>query len=109
MVEHKAGEVSVQSLVPGDELVGEGQAGHEAALLEPEDCGEGAGEEDALDAGVGHDALAEGGLVVRDPLEGPVGLLAHGGHGVQGVEETLLLGGVLRKKGKLIKNTDILK
>ena len=38
----------VVSAVPGDELVTEGEAGHEASLLQPEDGGEGAGEEDSL-------------------------------------------------------------
>lgn len=44
----EAREVAVQALVAGDELVREGEPGHEAALLEPEDGAEGAGEEDAL-------------------------------------------------------------
>ena len=34
--------------VPGDELIAEGEAGHESPLLQPEDRGEGAGEEDSL-------------------------------------------------------------
>lgn len=66
--EEEAGEVGVHALVAGDEFVGEGEPGHEAALLEPEDGGEGAGEEDAFDGGEGDEALREGGFVVGDPF-----------------------------------------
>lgn len=66
--EEEAGEVGVHAFVAGDELVGEGEAGHEAALLEPEDGGEGAAEEDAFDGGEGDEALREGGVLVRDPF-----------------------------------------
>lgn len=61
----EAGEVPVQALVAGDELVGEAEAGHEAALLEPEDGAEGAGEEDALDGGERDEALGEGGVACK--------------------------------------------
>nr|CAD1826466.1 unnamed protein product [Ananas comosus var. bracteatus] len=54
----EASEVAVEALVAGDELVGEGEPGHEATLLEPEDGSAGAGEE-ALDAGEGDEALGE--------------------------------------------------
>ncbi len=37
-----AAEVAVQALVARDEFVGEGEPGHEAALLEPEDGAEAA-------------------------------------------------------------------
>ena len=37
-------------------------------------------EEDALDGGERHEALAEARAVVRDPLEGPVGLFADAGN-----------------------------
>lgn len=39
-VEQLAGEVAVQALVPADHLVAEGQPGHEAPLLQPEDRAE---------------------------------------------------------------------
>jgi hypothetical protein len=92
-VVEEAGEVAVQALVAGDELVGEGEARHEAALLEPEDGAEGAREEDALNAGEGDEALGEA-LAAVDPAHGPVGLAADGGHGVDGAEEAVLLGAV---------------
>ena len=38
--EEQASKVGVHTLVTGDELVGEGQTGHETALLQPEDGGE---------------------------------------------------------------------
>lgn len=43
VLEHRveeAGKVGVETLVAGDELVGEAQAGHQAPLLEPEDGAE---------------------------------------------------------------------
>ncbi len=46
-------------LVAGDKLVGEGQPGHQAALLEPEDGGKRAGEENALNARERNEALGE--------------------------------------------------
>lgn len=79
MGEEEAGEVGVHAFVAGDELVGEGEARHEAALLEPEDGREGAGEEDAFYGGEGDQALREGGFVVRDPFQSPVGFLADAG------------------------------
>lgn len=69
----------MHAFVAGDELVGEGEAGHETAFFEPEDGGEGAGEEDAFDGGEGDEALGEGGGFVRDPSEGPVGFFADAG------------------------------
>ena len=68
MREEEAGEVGVHAFVAGDELVGEGEAGHEPALLEPEDGGEGPAEEDAFHGGEGHEALGKGGVLVRDPF-----------------------------------------
>ena len=79
MREEEAGEVGVEAFVAGDELVGEGEAGHEAAFFEPEDGGEGAGEKDALDGGKGDETLGEGGGFVLDPFDGPVGLFADAG------------------------------
>lgn len=94
MLEHgveQAGEVGVEALVARDELVGEGESGHLAALLEPEDGAEGAGEEDALDAGEADEALGERRSGVVDPLEGPGRLGADRRHGLDGVKETGLL------------------
>ena len=70
----------MEAFVTGDEFVGEGQAGHEAAFLEPEDRGEGAAEKDAFDGGEGDEALGEGGGLVLDPFDGPVGFLADAGN-----------------------------
>ena len=77
--EEEAGEVSVHALIPADELVGEGQTRHQAALLQPEDGGEGTAEEDALYSGESDQALGEGGLLVSDPPQSPIGLLADAG------------------------------
>lgn len=95
VLEEQAGKVGVQALVARDavravnpstrnrrrrhaQLVGERQAGHEAALLEPKDGRKRAGEEDALDGGKGDEALAKGGLGVGDPGQRPVGLALDG-------------------------------
>mmetsp|Transcript_101880 Transcript_101880/g.265950 ORF Transcript_101880/g.265950 Transcript_101880/m.265950 type:complete len:406 (+) Transcript_101880:274-1491(+) len=90
----QACELAVQPLVTGDQLVGEGQARHQAALLQPIDGAERATEEDALDASEGHDALCEAALVVH-PLDSPLCLLLDSGHGVDGVEDLVLLHRVL--------------
>lgn len=58
----QARKVAVQALVARDELVGEGEPVHQAALLEPEDGAEGAREEDALYARPRHQPLREGRL-----------------------------------------------
>lgn len=94
VAEEEARKVRVHALVAGDEFVGEGEAGHEPALLQPEDRGERAGEEDALDGGEGDEALGKGAALVGDPVKGPVGLLLDAGDGLDGVEEVLALGGV---------------
>ena len=69
----------MQPLVAGNEFIGECEAGHETALLEPEDGGEGAGKEDAFNGGEGDKALGEGGGFVLNPFDGPVGLFADAG------------------------------
>ena len=74
MGEEQAGEVGVHAFIAGDELVGEGESGHEAAFLEPEDGGERAAEEDAFDRGEGDEALRKGGILIGYPFESPVGL-----------------------------------
>ena len=94
VAEEEAGEVGVKTLVTGDELVGESETGHETTLLEPEDGGEGAGEEDTFDGGKGHETFGEGGALVADPAKGPVGLLLDDRDGLDGVEEVLALLGL---------------
>ena len=69
----------MHAFVTGDELIREGQAGHEPTFLEPEDGSEGAGEEDAFDGGEGDESRGEGGVVVGDPTKGPVGFAADAG------------------------------
>lgn len=89
-----AGEVGVQSLVAGDELVRKGQPGHQGALLEPENGAEGAREEDAFDCGEGDEALVEGAVPVH-PLHGPLRLLPDHVDVRDGREEVVLLVEVL--------------
>eukprot|EP00048_Salpingoeca_helianthica_P022447 m.18321 g.18321 ORF g.18321 m.18321 type:complete len:401 (+) comp7333_c0_seq1:1161-2363(+) len=92
--EEQAGKVRVQPLVAGDELVGEGEAGHEAALLEPKDGGKRSREENALHARKGNEALGERGILVADPSQSPVCLAAHRRQSLNGVEEGDLFSGV---------------
>lgn len=87
----QAGKVGVQTLVTRDELVGKGQTRHETSLLEPKDGGKGTAEEDTLDGGKGNQALGKGRVLVLDPLDGPVGLLANARNGLNGVEEVAAL------------------
>jgi len=77
--EEEASEVRVKALVSRNQLIGEGQARHQTALLKPEDGSERAGEEDTLDSGKGDKTLSKGGVLVLDPLDGPIGFLADTG------------------------------
>ena len=76
VVVQEAGEVSVKALIAGDELVGEGEPGHEQALLEPEDSAEGATEVDTLHASKGHQPLRKA-HPAANPLLRPARLLGH--------------------------------
>lgn len=69
----------MHALVTGDELVGEGETGHQTAFLEPEDGGEGAAEEDAFDGGEGDESLRKGGVLVGNPFQGPIGFFPNAG------------------------------
>lgn len=89
----EAGEVCVQPLVPGDELVREGKPRHEAALLEPEDGTEAAAEVDALHARERQQALREG-RAAAGPAQRPVRLAADDGDGVDRAQQGAALGGV---------------
>ena len=54
----------MKALVAGDELVGEGQPGHQATLLQPENSAETSREEDALNARERHQTLGKGSIAV---------------------------------------------
>lgn len=77
MREQKASEVSVETLVTRDQFVGEGETRHHATLLQPEDRSERSREENTLNSSEGHQTLGEGRLLILDPFDGPVGLLAN--------------------------------
>ena len=77
--EQQTSEVSVQTLVTRDQLVGEGQTGHQTTLLQPEDGGKRAREENTLDGSKSNQTRGEGGLLVLDPLDSPVGLASNAG------------------------------
>jgi len=85
-VKHETGKVRVESFVSRNQLVAEGQAGHQAALLEPEDGRKASGEEDPFDGGVGDDPLGIGNVLGRDPVQRPLRFLLHGRHRVNGIK-----------------------
>jgi hypothetical protein len=75
--EEQAGKVGVKTLVTRNQLVGESQTGHQATLLQPENGSEGTREENSLDSREGNESLGEGRLLIGDPAQGPVSLLAN--------------------------------
>ena len=95
VTEQKAGEVGVHTLVAANQLVGEGEAGHETAFLQPEDGSKGSREEDSLDSGEGNKAFTEGCTIVGDVTKCPVSLLLDTGNGINGAEEIVATSGVL--------------
>lgn len=78
--EQQACKVGVETLVTRDELVRESETGHQTTLLQPEDRGKRAGEEDTLNGSKCNQTLGECRFLVLDPLNSPVGLLANAGN-----------------------------
>ena len=81
----QTGEVGVETLITGDELVGEGQSRHQTTLLQPEDGGKSTAEEDTLNSGKRDQALCKSRLAVLDPMKSPIGLLTDAGNYKQSV------------------------
>ena len=79
MGEQQTGEICVKTFIAGDELVGEGQSRHQAALLQPEDRCERSAEEDAFHGREGDETLSEGRVLILDPTNRPIGFLADAG------------------------------
>jgi len=80
-----------QALVARDELVGEAEARHQTALLEPEHRAERAREENALHRRESNAPLGERGVVRVAELQRPVGLARHARHGLNRLEQVGLL------------------
>ena len=76
MLVDQASEISVHSLVPTDELVGEGESWHQSSLLQPEDGTETSREEDSLDTSEGNYPLGKT-VVGANPTESPLGFLSN--------------------------------
>jgi hypothetical protein len=95
VAEQQTSKVGVHTLVTADELVREGETGHQAPLLEPEDGSEGVREKDILDGGKRHQAFGGCRLLVRDPAYGPVGLALDARDSLDSVEEIFALGRLL--------------
>ncbi len=87
----ETGEIGVNPFIARNEFIGEGEAGHDTTLLEPEDGTEGSTEEDTLDSCKGEETRGEIGVGGVNPLERPLGLLLHGGDGVNRVKDVCLL------------------
>ena len=87
----QARKVAVQALVARNELVREGEAVHEPALLQPKNGAEGARKENALHGRERDEALRKRGVGLVGPPQRPVRLLHHGGDRVYRVEQLLLL------------------
>merc|ERR1712046_252986 len=86
----QARELCVQALVTRNEFVGEREAWHEAALLQPIDSAEGTTEENALHSGERDDAFSETVLSVH-PLHCPFRLFCNWRHRVDRVEHAVFL------------------
>ena len=71
-----------------NEFIGEGKGGHQ-------NRSKGTREEDTLHSGEGNEAFHKCRPLVRDPMKGPVGLTLNTRNCFDGVEEVIMLGGVL--------------
>lgn len=91
MAEEQASEVGVHTLITADQLVREGQTRHETTLLEPEDRGKGAGEENTLNGSEGNKTLSKSRTLVGDPSQSPVSLLLDARNSINSIEEVLAL------------------
>jgi hypothetical protein len=79
-------------LVARNQLVREGQAGHQAALFKPKNRAERTREEDAFHGRESDEALSK---VLRiNPRQSPLAFAMHGGPGFERVEEVALLLGL---------------
>ena len=91
VAEEQASEVGVHTLITADQLVREGQTRHETTLLEPEDRGKGAGEENTLNGSEGNKTLSKSRTLVGDPSQSPVSLLLDARNSINSIEEVLAL------------------
>ncbi|QIM55173.1 hypothetical protein [Cyprinid herpesvirus 2] len=90
----QAGKISVETLVPADELVGKVQPGHGPLLLEPEDGRKRTAEKDALHSSKGYQPLAKRSALAVDPLHGPPRLPLDAGYVLDGTKQPISLGDV---------------
>ena len=85
----------MHTLITADQLVGEGETGHESAFLQPEDGSERPREEDTLDGGERNKTFAKGGAIIINVAKSPISLPLNAGDGVDGTEEVVTTSGVL--------------
>lgn len=79
----------MEAFIAGDQLVGEGQAGHELPLLEPENGTEGSAEKDTFDGTESHQSHGER-IRIVDVLHGPAGLLLNDRNGLDRIKQEIL-------------------
>jgi len=95
MTKQETSEVGVHTLITADQLIGEGETGHESAFLQPEDGSERSGEEDTLDGGECDKTFTEGGTIISNVAKSPISLPLDAGDGVDGTEEIVTASGIL--------------
>lgn len=91
-------------LVSADEFIGEGKTWHESSLLQPEDCGEGAREEDALYSCKGDTPRPKVSGVAADPVQSPLCFLGYAWQRLDCVEQEVP---VVKQYGKEIMNVGL--
>ena len=81
----------MHAFISTNELIRVCQTWHQTSLLEPEDRGKGAGEENTLNGSEGNKAFSESRTLVRDPSQSPVSLLLDARNSINSIEEVLAL------------------
>jgi len=83
--------VTMKTFVTANELIGEGQAWHEATLLKPKDCTKGTREEDSFNDSKGNEAFSKCAALRVTPSKGPLSFLGDTRESVNGTKEVVLL------------------
>jgi len=87
--------LQVEGLIAANQLIAERQTGHEPSFFEPENGTETARKEYAFNAHEGHQPVREPVIFFIEPLEGPLGFLAHAVYRLDGPENFGFVGRVL--------------
>merc|ERR1719321_1935338 len=107
---NQASEVAMQSLVAGNQLIGERKPGHQPTLLQPIDGAEAPAEKDTLHARETDEPLVERAVLVH-PIHSPLRLRSNGGNRLDSMEELhplILISDVLLNEKAVRLRVDIL-